>query len=186
MAQATHRRFPSYVVAFLLCTLWSCGDPPNAPETSGLPFTAGRYVVFLAGFDLTTDPRVQVCSPIGVPPGGKNLQTTVDLQQESSVWVARSTSGAGDLVTRFEASGASSGSTTPIQGTVTGSALWSDSRFPTVDLRVRFEGAGIASGQLTRAASFVNGQIIGTIVFSDSSGAASTCPMVLWTMQPAR
>jgi hypothetical protein len=114
------------------------------------------------------------------------MQTMVDLRQESSGWTARSTPGAGDLVMRLEADGASAGSSIPVRGSATGTALWADFRFPAVDLRVRFEATGTVRGDLTRAASFINGHITGSIAFSNSAGAASTCPMVLWTLQPAR
>ncbi len=186
MANTIRRRWRIWLVLLLLWTMGSCADQPNAPGNIGLPLAEGRYLVSLNGFDLTTDPRIQVCSPIGVPPGGKNMQTTVDLRQESAEWVARSTTGAGDLVMRLDAAGASSGSTVPVQGSVSGIALWSDPRFPSVDLRVTFDGAATASGELRISVSFVTGQISGTIVFSNSAGAASTCPMVLWTMQPVR
>jgi hypothetical protein len=186
MAHTIRRRLRILLAALLLWTTWSCGDPPSGPGNTGLLLAEGSYSVFLGGFDFSTDPRIQVCSPIGVPPGGKNIQTTVDLRHESSEWVARSTTGAGDLVIRLEAAGSSRGSTVPVQGFLTGTALWADARLPAHDVRVRFDGGAMASGDLTPAASFVNGQITGTIVFSDSSGAASTCPMVIWTMQPVR
>jgi len=180
------RRARTWLAAVLLWTPCSCGDPPNGPGNGGLLLAQGRYSVTLIGFDLSADPRIQVCSPVGVPPNGKNMQTTVDLRQESAELVARSTAGAGDLVIRLGAAGTTSGSPIPVQGSATGTALWSDARFPAVDLLVRFDSPGVVSGDLTRAASFVTGYITGTIVFSTSSGAASTCPMVLWTLQPVR
>ena len=170
--------------AALLWATWGCTDPPNGPGSNSLVFVQGRYSVTLIGFDLSTDPRIQVCSPVGVPPAGKNMQTIVDLRQEGSEWVARSIAGAGDVVIRLEEAGTSNGAIVPIQGSATGTALWADPRFPAVDLRVRFDGTAPASGELTRFAGFINGQISGTIIFSNSNGAASTCPMVLWTMQP--
>ena len=180
------RRHGPWLTAVLICTSWSCGDPPNGPGQSGLLLAEGRYSVSLTGFDLSADPRIQVCSPTGVPPGGKNMQTTVDLRQENSESVARSTPGAGDLVIRLTPAGPTGGPTIRVRGSVTGTALWSDDRFPGVDLVVRFDGVGVGSGELTRFVSFVTGQITGTIVFSNSAGAASTCPMVQWTMQLAR
>ena len=186
LARTNPRRFRTWFAPVLLWTTWGCGDSPNRPQNIGLGLPEGRYSVSVIGFDLAADPRIQVCSPIGVPSAGKNMQTTVDLRQESSEWVAHSTTGAGDLVIRLRESGPSSGSTVPVLGSATGTALWSDTRFPSRDLRVRFDGIATASGDLTRGVSFINGQITGTIVFSNSGGETSTCPMVLWTLQPAR
>jgi hypothetical protein len=69
---------------------------------------------------------------------------------------------------------------------MTGTAVWSDVRLPPVEISLRVDGIATISGELAPGASFVNGRITGTMVFTDSSGAASTCPMVLWTLQPLR
>ena len=180
------RTLKALLVAAVLCATWSCDGSTNGPGENGLPLTEGSYSVSLMGFDLSTDPRIQVCSPIGVPSTGKNMQTIVDLRRESSVWVGRSAAGAGDFVIRLESGGAGTGSSAAVQGSASGTALWADPRFPARDLRVQFQGTGTVAATLTASASFVNGQINGTIVFSDSNGAASTCPMVLLTMQPVR
>jgi hypothetical protein len=192
--RASHRsrRWIVVAVAAGVCSLLTAcgGKTATQPESSvPLPLTAGRQLLTLGGFWISLDPSFPPCAPPGLPRDGTSVNTIVDLAREGGDWVARSAPAMGSLELRLRGT-APSARGYIVAGTISGTAL--DIGLMGVIRDVRVSLASSSSGGFATfdgetaspSSSFVAGKVTGTVRFSDSQGASSTCAAIQWTMQP--
>jgi hypothetical protein len=153
---------------------------PLLPPTS---LQAGPHVLTLQGYDLSSGPT-PACSPLGLPPQGKNVKAYGELRSEGQGWVFTSRQG-GDLTLRFTIVPSSQGRYA-VSGTLQGFARDAAPAFIGArDVGVAVTGpssaggAGAVTGTMTLdIGQTLTGRVDGTIVFSDSQGRESRCSAV--------
>jgi hypothetical protein len=167
------------------------GPGPSPPST--LDFGDGRYLLLITGFDGSFDPAVLPCDPRLVPRGGKSISTFLWFTAEGDGVIGKSRPPyAATLELRLQPTGATPLGTT-VRGTVSGRApdeydrIYGkrDSTFV-----VEAAPAAVAGVVAPRSAADtrgvqVSGEWRGEMRFVDSGGAASTCPVVQYYVQPA-
>jgi hypothetical protein len=168
----------------------SCSSSHLAPDATGLVLPAGVYEFSVRGFGLSEDPRYPACSPLLVPAAGTAVTSYLSVAKEGDTWVGRSIAPAVDSIElRFRDTG-TQGFGRVVSGTIRGTVT--DAGTTTVrarDVTVTFgaggaDAAAFEGGTDTPISTFVSGRISGAIRFADSTGAASTCPAILWNLQP--
>ena len=162
----------------------ACGK--NRAAASSLHFRAGLNLLVVTGFDISDSPNYPPCSPIGVPPPGKTIETTVMLELDGSEWVGRSSASAGTLEIRLRSDGV--GLLGPaVAGSIRGEARdVATGMTPPSDIRAVFSGnpPAVVEGSLDRNAPFATGRISGSVTFLNSVGDSGSCAAVEWVLQP--
>ena len=81
--------------------------PTSLPESQWLQ--PGRYSVQVSGFDFRADALTQICSPGGVPPAGKIVQTEIELIADGDWLIGHANAGDVNLEIRLRDAGATPG-----------------------------------------------------------------------------
>jgi len=181
------------ILLLTCCAVAACGGAesgPSSPGPSPMPLRPGLQLLTLSGVSLSTDPTFPACAPIGVPRDGTAVDTFVMLAMDGQDWVARSRSAAeGDIELRIRATGSTLRGHT-VTGTIRGTGIDVGLNSVIRDVRITL-AAGAGSGPaalegetLSPVSAFVGGRAAGALRFSDSRGAASSCSVVQWAMQP--
>jgi hypothetical protein len=165
------------------------GLPPGSDRIA-LP--AGPQWLQLIGYAASSDPSFSsICTPARVPSTGTAVTTIVLLTHDGEEWVARAP--APDTIElRFHDAGTIAMGGETVLGTAHGSAMDVAYPFhPALDVRATLSGeqpndAAFVDGIVAASSSFVYGRVSGAIRFSDSSGQASTCTAIQWSLQPRR
>jgi hypothetical protein len=177
-----------------LCAAACSGMGPTTPSGADrLPLRPGTYSLVMTGADLSNDPALPVCDPVGVPYDGKSVSATVRLARDVNGWTVRSSApDVNDLEVQFHQSGepAFPRLDFPVTGRIHGSSWDMSLPFkPAYDVRVLL--AGIAGdreatfqGVVERSGLFGWGTIGGDIIFTDHGGAASRCTAIGWYLTP--
>jgi len=147
----------------------------------------GQYWLQIYGHALSDNPSEPVCAPAGVPTQGTFVNALVSVERVNDEWVAQSAPGEGTLDLRFVHVGVGMGGEI-ISGTISGASRDSTASFRSAtNVRVTLGGVSQLAADVRGVAaegSFLYGAIVGRIAFSDPSGAASSCRLVYWTLQP--
>jgi hypothetical protein len=181
------------ILLLTCCAVAACGGTasgPSPPSPSPVPLRPGLQLLTLSGVALSTDPTFPPCAPIGVPRDGTAVDTFVMLTMDGQDWVARSRSAAeGDIELRIHATGRTLRGHT-VTGTIRGTGIDVGLNSVIRDVRVTL-AAGTGSGPaaldgetLSPLSAFVGGRAAGALRFSDSRGAANSCAVIQWAMQP--
>ena len=168
--------------------LLGCGSSPTGSDAGALPLTAGRQLLTLSGFAISSDPSLPPCAPAGQPRDGTLVNTVVLLTSENGSWVARSALNFGTIELHLRPSGTAVtgyGVTGTISGTAIDVGLMGVPRDVQVTLGSSSSGAATFDGESnSKTSSFMVGRIAGAVRFSDSQGVSSTCSAIQWSMQP--
>lgn len=163
--------------------------PTPLPQSQWL--RPGQYSVTIIGADFRTEPFTQICSPVGVPSGGKTVNTEIELVSDGE-WLVGSTRGSdANLEIRLRDAGAPPvflrGRTAvgEIKGWATDRGSSAPFGPPPTGVTVRVGTVAAISGEtfpsLGVALSML-GSAEGTIEFSDAQNRTAVCPSVLLTL----
>lgn len=153
----------------------------------------GLYSVFVAGSDFGGDASTVICSPGGVPPAGKFVNTEIELVAEGDWLVGRAVAGDINLELRIRDAGAPLvfGQGRSVIGEVRGWATDRGSAFGPVT-SVTFATGSVGGGQPATVtgktlpafglALSMLGAAEGRIVFYDTQGRTAACPSITFNV----
>lgn len=189
------RRVPTLL---LLTVCGSClstgvtnGDDRVADEIAKFDLIAGPKVLSIGGGVVLGDSAPSTgCVPVGRGFGATNVLTRVDLELRAGMWIAKSIAPAdGDLTLSLQSVGPWIGRHT-VSGTISGTAISSVGVGQGADpgpthVRITFDSTSTQDleGDGATIGIFVEGLIHGASTFVDTTGAASACGRVSWTLQ---
>ncbi len=166
------------------------GDNPLISEFAKYDLTPGPKVLELGGADFFGDSAGPGCVRAKLGQGDLEVFTLVDLELRAGKWVAKSISPSdGDLTLSLQSVGPAIGRHT-VSGTITGTAISSFATGSGANLlptrnRISFDSSSAqdVEGDGDTIGIFVQGKILGTSTFTDTTGAQATCGHINWTMQ---